>query len=124
MLGYRANIELLPPFQFVDKIWLTGGGGRGNLLGQVMADIFEREVYVSEEHEMSARGAAVCAMIGLKQIDSISEATAPRVWKTFTPNPEMFDYYRRKMVLLNKVLSGGDSVLSQLAELQVESSRT
>ena len=124
LLGYRANIELLPPFQFVDKIWLTGGGGRGNLLGQVMADIFEREVYVSEECEMSARGAAVCAMIGLKQIDSVSEARAPRIRKIFTPDPEMFDYYRRKMVLLNKVLAGGDSILSQLDELQMENTCT
>jgi len=124
LLGYRANIELFPPFEFVNKIWLTGGGGKGDLLGQVMADIFEREVYVSEECEMSARGAAVCAMIGLKHIDSVSQARAPRVRKIFTPNPEMFDYYRRKMALLNKVLSGGDSVLSQLDDLQLESSRT
>jgi L-xylulokinase len=114
LLGYLVNLDLLPHFQQVESIWLTGGGGKSDLLGQIMADIFERDVLVSEDSEMSARGAAVCAMLGLEKFNAVTDAPTPRVRKRFKPDQAMTGYYRPKAEMMKRFLLDGDSLLAGL----------
>lgn len=117
LLGYLVNVSLLPPFAGVSTVWLIGGGAKSDLLGQMMADIFGREVLVPQDTEISARGAAVCAMIGQEQSDTPFCIPSPRVRRKFTPDPTMAEYYGKKAALISKVLLEGDPLLEAAASL-------
>jgi xylulokinase len=117
LLGYLVNVSLLPPFAGVATVWLIGGGAKSDLLGQMMADIFGREVLVPQDTEISARGAAVCAMIGQEQSDTPFCIPSPRVRRKFTPDSKMAEYYGEKAALISKVLLEGDPLLEAAASL-------
>lgn len=117
LLGYFANISLLPHFAGVSSVWLIGGGAKSDLLGQMMADIFNRQVQVAQDSEITARGAAVCTMMGLEKSTMPSAIPAPRVRKRFTPDPSMAEYYSKKAALISKVLLEGDPLLDAAAHL-------
>jgi gluconokinase len=53
------------------KIQATGGFARSELWRQMMADIFNQEVYVPESFESSCLGAAILGMYGVGVIDSL-----------------------------------------------------
>jgi L-xylulokinase len=115
LLGYLVNISLLPPFAGVSTVWLIGGGAKSSLLGQMMADIFGRDVLVPADTEITARGAAVCAMSG--QAGVPTDIPAPRVRRTFTPDATMAEYYAKKAALISKILLEGDPLLETTAIL-------
>jgi L-xylulokinase len=115
LIGYLVNISLLPPFAGVSTVWLIGGGAKSDLLGQMMADIFGREVLVPADTEITARGAAVCAMIGQPDSDPPFGIPVPRVRRKFTPDATMAGYYAKKSALISKVLLEGDPLLEAAA---------
>ncbi|MFT5612285.1 MAG: L-xylulokinase [Arenicella sp.] len=117
LLGYFPNISLLPLFEGVSKVWLIGAGAKGDLIGQMMADIFGRQVLLPEDTEITARGAAVCAMLGSQDGGLLSEIPAPRVRKRFTPDTSMAEYYSNKAALISKILLQGDPLLDAAAQL-------
>ena len=117
LLGYLVNISLLSPFAGVSTVWLIGGGAKSDLLGQMMADIFGRDVLVPLDTEITARGAAVCAMIGNGQSDAAISVPSPEVRRKFTPDATMTDYYSKKAALISKVLLEGDPLLEAAASL-------
>ncbi|MBW2242862.1 MAG: hypothetical protein JRH01_12840 [Deltaproteobacteria bacterium] len=117
LLGYYANVSLLPNLNAVGKIWLTGGGSRGDVTGQIMADVFQCDVTVAEDSELPARGAAACALKGLGRVQSFSDAPLPGVRRYFIPNPEMADYYAAKAELIRRVLLGTEDLLKQVSKL-------
>ncbi|WP_110926213.1 gluconokinase [Bacillus massiliglaciei] len=53
------------------KIQATGGFARSELWRQMMADIFNQEVYVPESHESSCLGAAILGLYGLGEVESL-----------------------------------------------------
>ncbi|MEH7247313.1 gluconokinase [Neobacillus niacini] len=55
------------------KIYVNGGLARSPLWLQMMADIFEAEIYVSESHHSAAWGAAWTALVGIGKVDSFEE---------------------------------------------------
>ncbi|WP_211746142.1 gluconokinase [Paenibacillus sp. Marseille-Q4541] len=52
------------------KIYVNGGLSRSRLWLQMMADIFEAEIYVSENHHSAAWGAAWTAMVSVGRVTS------------------------------------------------------
>jgi gluconokinase len=56
-----------------EKIYVNGGLARSPLWLQMMADIFEAEIYVSESHHSAAWGAAWTALVGIEKVDSFEE---------------------------------------------------
>ncbi|MEH7253034.1 gluconokinase, partial [Neobacillus niacini] len=56
-----------------EKIYVNGGLARSPLWLQMMADIFEAEIYVSESHHSAAWGAAWTALVGSGKVDSFEE---------------------------------------------------
>lgn len=115
LIGYLVNISLLPSFAGVSTVWLIGGGAKSDLLGQMMADIFGREVLVPADTEITARGAAVCALIGQAYVST--DIPAPRVRRTFTPDATMAEYYAKKAALISKILLEGDPLLETTASM-------
>lgn len=55
------------------KIFVNGGLSRSPLWLQMMADIFEAEIYVSENHHSASWGAAWTALVALGQVQSFEE---------------------------------------------------
>jgi gluconokinase len=53
------------------KIQATGGFARSELWRQMMADIFDQEVYVPESVESSCLGAAILGLYGIGEVDSL-----------------------------------------------------
>ncbi|RBW70067.1 gluconokinase [Bacillus taeanensis] len=56
-----------------EKIYVNGGLSRSPLWLQILADMFGKEVYVSESHHSAAWGAAWTALVGLKKVESFEE---------------------------------------------------
>nr|WP_263323382.1 gluconokinase [Neobacillus sp. Marseille-Q6967] len=56
-----------------EKIYVNGGLARSPLWLQMMADIFEAEIYVSESHHSAAWGAAWTALVGIGKVSSFEE---------------------------------------------------
>ncbi|MBO0961599.1 gluconokinase [Neobacillus sp. MM2021_6] len=55
------------------KVYVNGGLARSPLWLQMMADIFEAEIYVSESHHSAAWGAAWTALVAIRKVDSFEE---------------------------------------------------
>ncbi|MGM0876199.1 MAG: gluconokinase [Bacillota bacterium] len=56
-----------------DKIYVNGGLSRSQLWLQMLADVFGKEVYVSESHHSAAWGAAWTALVALGKVGSFEE---------------------------------------------------
>ncbi|MEH7179837.1 gluconokinase [Neobacillus vireti] len=56
-----------------EKIYVNGGLARSPLWLQMMADVFNAEIYVPESHHSAAWGAAWTALVGIGKVDSFEE---------------------------------------------------
>ncbi|WP_226670682.1 gluconokinase [Metabacillus litoralis] len=56
-----------------DKIYVNGGLSRSDLWLQMLADVFGKEVYVSESHHSAAWGAAWTGLVALGKVPSFEE---------------------------------------------------
>ncbi|MGM7724508.1 gluconokinase [Metabacillus sp. Hm71] len=56
-----------------EKIYVNGGLSRSPLWLQMLADMFGKEVYISESHHSAAWGAAWTALIGIGKVNSFEE---------------------------------------------------
>lgn len=77
------------------KIYVNGGLSRSQLWLQMLADIFEAEIYVSENHHSAAWGAAWTALVSLERVESF-EAIKENIpmGTPVTPNPESTKRYK------------------------------
>ncbi|WP_078412560.1 gluconokinase [Priestia abyssalis] len=55
------------------KIYVNGGLSRSPLWLQILADVFGKEVYVSESHHSAAWGAAWTALVAIGKVDSFED---------------------------------------------------
>lgn len=88
------------------KIYVNGGLSRSPLWLQMMADIFDAEIYVSENHHSAAWGAAWTALVSLKKVKSF-EAVKENIpmGSPVTPNPESVRRYKEIYIRYEKVAS-------------------
>lgn len=56
-----------------NKIFVNGGLARSPLWVQILADVFGKEVYLSESHHSAAWGAAWTALVAIGKVDSFEE---------------------------------------------------
>ncbi|MHA6248767.1 gluconokinase [Pontibacter sp. CAU 1760] len=72
----------------VSTIYANGGFSRSRLWVQMLADVFNVEVHLTDTHEGSALGAAIMGMYGLGHIADLEQAKAMvRIKETFLPDP-------------------------------------
>jgi gluconokinase len=91
------------------KIHATGGFARSELWRQMMADIFDHDVYVPESVESSCLGAAILGLYSVGEIDSL-HVVSGMVGATYhhTPNKENVKIYHELMpiyVRLSRLLT-------------------
>ncbi|MCM2533811.1 gluconokinase [Neobacillus pocheonensis] len=77
------------------KIFVNGGLSRSILWLQMMADIFETEIYVSETHNSAAWGAAWTALVAIGRVHSFEEIKMNiPMGKAIIPNKETSAIYK------------------------------
>lgn len=71
----RSDLDLLRQLtgKEPDRMIASGGGARGKLFLQMQADIFQKELYLTESAEQACIGAAITAAIGVKHYQSFEE---------------------------------------------------
>jgi xylulokinase len=102
------------------RMRLMGGGARSGLWVQLIADIFEWPVEVTEHTETTALGAAVLAAAAAGVADEHDiVATAERMsqgWSVIQPRPDDRDRYRRTAGAYRELYPALKEVFQRLAE--------
>jgi autoinducer-2 kinase len=115
-LGHLAIIRELTGGSF-DEIVFTGGGSKGRLWPQIVADVLGVAVRVPVVKESTALGGALCAGLGARLFDDLSTAAAQvvRFERTFEPNQAAHaaygPLYERWHTLYGRMLQLGDEGL-------------
>lgn len=77
------------------KIYVNGGLARSPLWLQMMADIFEAEIYVSESHHSAAWGAAWTALVAIHKVESFEDIKKNiPMGKATIPNKDTSEIYK------------------------------
>ena len=95
--GHLSQIEnLLAAGARLDSARLIGGGARSLVWGQMFADVLGIPIEVPQGTEIGARGAALCAGIGVGVYADYADAAARAVVieRTHTPDPAATARYR------------------------------
>lgn len=92
--GHLAILEELTGRSF-DEIVFTGGGAKGDLWPQIVADVLGVTVHVPAVKESTALGAALFAGLGAGLYDDIATITRDivRIERTIEPDPEAHAVY-------------------------------
>ncbi|MGG3467220.1 gluconokinase [Neobacillus pocheonensis] len=78
------------------KIYVNGGLSRSPLWLQMMADVFEAEIYVSESHHSAAWGAAWTALVATGKVNSYEEIKSNiPMGEAIIPNKENSEIYKK-----------------------------
>ena len=81
----------------VRRVVVTGGGSKGDLFMQIIADVFGLPAQRTESCSVVGLGAAICACVGLGVYKSFDEAIAKMVRQAdiFEPNQENHAMYQK-----------------------------
>jgi L-xylulokinase len=82
------------------RIIASGGSMRSQVWGQLVADIFDREIEISDADEAGARGIAMLAGVSQKIYTSIDDAISKCVSnsKIYRPNPDKTEFFKNRYV--------------------------
>jgi xylulokinase len=110
----------------IDKVIMIGGGAKGAVWLQILADIWQKPLVVpAYTEEATSLGAAVCGGVGIgafKDFSAIYQFNGPV--KTITPNRESASLYEELFGLFNYTYDSLCDVYHRLAEFNGRSSRT
>ncbi len=99
--GHMSHIEKLKASGIqLDAARFTGGAARSQIWSQIFADAVGVPMEVVDGEEVGARGAAICAGIGVGVYDSYQDAVAKavRLKRRHEPNPEFASAYRERFI--------------------------
>lgn len=90
VFNHKTHVDALRSTFSTYEVRLTGGAVRSGLLRQMFADVLGTRIKVANARESGARGAALCAGIGMGVYGSVSEAVerVVAVEHVLDPNPE------------------------------------
>jgi xylulokinase len=71
----------------VSSVRVSGGGARSPFWRQILADVFAKPVVTLENQEGSAYGAALLAMVGMREFASVPEACHATIRETDCVEP-------------------------------------
>ena len=84
---------------------LCGGGAKSTLWANMIANIFDKPVNFVETEQGPGFGAAILAMVGCKEYETLEEATNAivHIVKTINPNKEIAKNYKAKFEIYKKL---------------------
>lgn len=78
-----------------DAIWADGGLTRSDFMVQLIADVFNKPVYVAESHHGVAEGAIMLGSYALGLVESLEQISkTTEKEREFTPNPDLQGVYQ------------------------------
>jgi len=84
---YAIGLSLEETVGPVEKIYASGGFIQSPLWVQIIADIFNKNVYVMNVADASATGAAMIGLLALEEIRDLEETRAMiQIHKTYFPD--------------------------------------
>jgi xylulokinase len=84
----RDSLEILKKLNVdIKEIRISGGGSKSKLWRQIVADVFNLNVYVVNSKEGPAYGAAILASVGCKAFKSVNEACGKLIKTTEKSDP-------------------------------------
>ncbi|MFD2514962.1 gluconokinase [Pontibacter locisalis] len=88
----------------VKAIYANGGFSRSDLWVQMLSDVFNVKVHLTNTTEASALGAALLGMHTLGMMEKLEDAgKLITVQRTFTPDPSAHEKYRKSYALFEKL---------------------
>ena len=99
VFAHQWHIERLLKFRVPPaRIRVTGGAARSDVWMQIFADALQARIEVPEGTELGALGAAICAAVAVGCYPSLPAACQQmvRVARTYQPNVDLAEVYRRK----------------------------
>ncbi|WP_187992265.1 FGGY-family carbohydrate kinase [Vibrio harveyi] len=115
VMGYYKNIISIPKYEKIDTIWLIGGGMKSEIFGQLFADISGFNVKIPSSKEVTARGCAMCALVGLGLRENHDLAAIPiNIDKIFYPNKDKSEKYKEKFVIFNEIFEQNKRTFDKL----------
>ena len=109
----KHNMEVLEGCGIVlsDTV-AVGGGAQSELLMQIKADIWNREIKTVQSAQAGTTGVAILSSVATGVYGSIEEAASMMVrpGKTYVPNKEMVGVYADKMQVYRRIYSAVKSL--------------
>jgi gluconokinase len=88
----------------VSTIYANGGFARSELWVQMLADVFNKEVHITDTPEGSAFGAAIMGMHAIGLLDELEDAAGLiKVSRTFEPDPQTHTRYMQNYTLFEEL---------------------
>ena len=120
VMGHYYYIQLIPDHEKLEAVWLIGGGSQSKVFGQMFADITGLRVKVPKMKEVTARGAALSALVGLEICEGYEEAAIPtQVSVEYTPNPQLRGFYIEKYKIFARLLDMNQDVWDILNQMNL-----
>lgn len=103
-MNLKIILDILERDCPAETLTVIGGGARGDVWLQILADIWQKELEVPADPEgASSMGAAVCAGVGVGIYDNYAAVERFRKpGRVFRPDPALGDFYRRRMEIFNR----------------------
>ncbi|MCL2841105.1 MAG: xylulokinase [Defluviitaleaceae bacterium] len=99
----RAMYDLIEPFTKIKEIYITGGGAKSHIWGQIIADVLGRQMQVLNIEEGPAFGAALIAGVGAKVFSNFAEAKAQFLKTNRIIEPTARDIYAKQFKVFKKL---------------------
>ncbi|MER2997903.1 gluconokinase [Pontibacter populi] len=105
----------------VTKVYANGGFSRSELWVQLLADVFNKEVHLTETYESSAFGAAIVGLLALGKIQKLEDAAQlVTITKTYAPEPANHQHYQKNYKIFEELYPKLKETFSQLDDLRNE----
>lgn len=120
-VGYNLKVilDILQDRYSIDEITMIGGGAKGKVWLQILADIWQKTLVVPEYlEEATSMGAAVCGGVGIgafKDFKVINRFI--HVSEKINPNPQNAEIYKKMYAVFNQAYEGLLGTYRALGEL-------
>ena len=104
----------------IDKIIASGGGARSSLWLQIQADVFERDIYLTDAEEQAALGIAVLAGVGTGIFKDLEEGCGKLIHfkdKVYHPNTYNTEIYREGYEIFRELYKSNVHLMDKTANL-------
>jgi len=103
VMGHRANLGAIPWQRELEGVWLIGGGAKSRVFGQLFADITGLPVKIPLSTEVTARGGALHALVGLGICETHAQAAIPAPLRAeYRPDPQRQSFYAQKFSIFEE----------------------
>ena len=105
----------------INRLLISGGGGKSPLWRQIVADIFEMPIRQTDFDEQAAMGAILCAQIAAGAYPSFEAACAAQVRDSGVitePDPKNFEIYREEYQVFREGYTANKTLFERLRETQ------